>query len=105
MSRDVLVGRQTTLTPRLRLRHNADTSEFFAPSEYRKQHYLLSTSGSRSFPYRLAAIDLDDTLLSPDKSISPQNEAAIRSLQERGVMIVLASGLRHENMLKYHRIL
>jgi hypothetical protein len=59
----------------------------------------------KDFPYRLAAIDLDDTLLSPDKTISAQNLAAIRSLQERGVMIVLASGRRHENMVKYHRLL
>jgi Cof subfamily protein (haloacid dehalogenase superfamily) len=65
----------------------------------------LSIAESSAFPYRLAAIDLDDTLLSPDKSISPQNEAAVRRLQQQGVMILLASGRRHENMLKYHRIL
>ncbi len=57
------------------------------------------------FPYRIAAIDLDDTLLSPDKTISAENEAAIRSLQQCGVMILLASGRRHENMIRYHRML
>jgi hypothetical protein len=58
---------------------------------------------NRLFPFRLAAIDLDDTLLSPDKSISARNIAAIRSLQSLGVRILLASGRRHENMRRYHR--
>lgn len=55
------------------------------------------------FPYRLATIDLDDTLLGPDKTISAQNVAALRRLQALGVRITLASGRRHENMVKYHR--
>ena len=33
-----------------------------------------------SFPYRLAAIDLDETLLDPDKKISDENAQAVRSL-------------------------
>lgn len=56
-----------------------------------------------TFPYRLAAIDLDDTLLGPDKRISDANFAAIRTLRDLGVRIVLASGRRHENMLPFHR--
>lgn len=56
-----------------------------------------------AFPYRLAAIDLDETLLGPDKQISAANRAAIHALQAQGVRIVLASGRRHENMLKFHR--
>ncbi len=59
----------------------------------------------KGFPYRLAAIDLDDTLLAPDKTISDLNLIAIHKLQEAGVRILLASGRRHENMLKYHRFL
>lgn len=55
------------------------------------------------FPYKLAAIDLDDTLLGHDKQISTANLDALRRLQAHGVCIVLASGRRHENMLKYHR--
>ena len=55
------------------------------------------------FPYRLAAVDLDDTLLGPDKAISRANAEAVRLLRERGVHIVLASGRRHENMLRFHR--
>ena len=56
-----------------------------------------------SFPYRLAAIDLDDTLLGHDKLISPENTRAIRTLESLGVTIVLCSGRRHESMLLYHR--
>ncbi|MBC8101099.1 MAG: HAD family phosphatase [Cytophagales bacterium] len=54
-------------------------------------------------PYRLAAVDLDGTLLGPDKSISAANAAAVRRLREAGVQVMLASGRRHENMLRYHR--
>lgn len=54
-------------------------------------------------PYRLAAIDLDDTLLGPDKAIGAENAAAIRRLQEAGVHCLLASGRRHENMLRFHQ--
>lgn len=54
------------------------------------------------FPYRLAAIDLDDTLLGPDKQISAANHAAVQRLRALGVRVVLASGRRHENMLGYH---
>ena len=55
------------------------------------------------FPYRLAAIDLDNTLLGPDKQISRANAAAVDALRRRGVRVVLASGRRHENMLRFHR--
>ena len=53
--------------------------------------------------FRLAAIDLDDTLLGPDRQISAANAAAVRELRTCGVRIVLASGRRHENMVGFHR--
>ena len=53
-------------------------------------------------PYRLAAIDLDDTLLGPDKLISPENAAAVQALRQAGVHVMLASGRRHENMVRFH---
>lgn len=64
-----------------------------------KRRNIISTA----FRYRVAAIDLDDTLLGPDKQISPANEEALRRLQAHGVRVVLASGRRHENMLRFHR--
>lgn len=54
-------------------------------------------------PYRLAAIDLDDTLLGSDKQISAQNADAVKFLQSQGIQIVLASGRRHENILRFHQ--
>lgn len=54
-------------------------------------------------PYKLAVLDLDDTLLGPDKMIGPENAAAVRRLQREGVICILASGRRHENMVRYHR--
>ena len=59
----------------------------------------------KTFPYRLAAIDLDDTLLGPDKQISAANLLAIQKLQGFGVQIVLASGRKHENMARFHAVL
>lgn len=56
-----------------------------------------------AFAYRLAAVDLDDTLLGPDKQVSAENRAAIEALRRRGVRIMLASGRRHENMLRLHQ--
>ena len=32
---------------------------------------------SATFPYRLAVFDMDDTLLGPDKKISPENRSTL----------------------------
>ena len=55
------------------------------------------------FPFKLAAIDLDDTLLGPDKRIGPANRSAVDRLRELGCEVMLASGRRHDNMLAFHR--
>jgi Cof subfamily protein (haloacid dehalogenase superfamily) len=44
--------------------------------------------------FRLAAIDLDGTLLGPEKTISPKNREAIALLQSKNIAIVLATGRR-----------
>ncbi len=56
-----------------------------------------------AFPYRLAACDLDGTLLGPGKEISAANFDAVRRLRERGVRFTIASGRRHQNSLRYYR--
>src|SRR6202021_1982559 len=56
-----------------------------------------------TFPFRLAAIDLDGTLLGPDKMISDQNAAAVRRLRENGVTVIIASGRRHQNSVRFQR--
>ena len=48
--------------------------------------------------YRMAFVDLDDTLLGPDKSISPANLAAIHRLRAGGVHVAVASGRHHKNI-------
>ena len=63
----------------------------------------MSFSTKSSAAFRLAAIDLDDTLLGPDRQVSAANAIAVRELRERGIRIVLASGRRHENMIGFHR--
>lgn len=55
------------------------------------------------FPYLLAAIDLDGTLLGPDQAISPANLAALEALQARGVQIMIASGRRYQNSVRLYR--
>jgi len=57
---------------------------------------------SRPFEYALAAIDIDETLIGPDKKIGAANRRAIADLQSRGCRVVLASGRRHANMLPYY---
>jgi Cof subfamily protein (haloacid dehalogenase superfamily) len=56
---------------------------------------------SMSIPFRLAAIDLDETLLGHDHSISARNARAVRALEERGVRCVIASGRMHEATTRF----
>jgi len=50
---------------------------------------------------RLAAIDLDGTLLGPNRTISQANLNAIRHLQDRGAEIVVATGRHYDSMKPY----
>lgn len=43
-------------------------------------------------PYRLCAIDLDDTLLGPDHQLSSRNARAIQAVRKLGVTVLVASG-------------
>ncbi|HEY3268074.1 MAG TPA: Cof-type HAD-IIB family hydrolase [Armatimonadota bacterium] len=45
--------------------------------------------------FRLAAIDLDGTLLGPDGRVGARNRAAIGTLREAGITVVIASGRMH----------
>lgn len=60
---------------------------------------------ARFGPLRAAAIDLDGTLLSSDKSVSEPNRAALRSLREHGVTVILASGRHLSSMAPIARSL
>lgn len=48
--------------------------------------------------YRLAFIDLDDTLLGPKKEIGPENLGALARLRAAGIQIAIASGRHHYNI-------
>jgi Cof subfamily protein (haloacid dehalogenase superfamily) len=56
-----------------------------------------------SFPFKLAAVDLDDTLLGPDKKVGQANRDALERLRSLGCDVILASGRRHDNMLPFYR--
>jgi Cof subfamily protein (haloacid dehalogenase superfamily) len=49
----------------------------------------------------MAVIDLDDTLLSPDKQISQANLEALEALRSNCFEIVIASGRHHKNILGF----
>jgi len=55
-----------------------------------------------SFPFALAAIDIDDTLLGPDGLIGVENRRAVGLLRDLGCRVMLASGRRHANMLPFY---
>ena len=55
------------------------------------------------FPFRLAAVDLDGTLLGPDKIVSEANARAVQRLHDHGVTVIIASGRRHQNSVRIQR--
>lgn len=55
--------------------------------------------------YSLLAIDLDDTLLRHDLSVSRRNQEAVRLVEEAGVKVVLASGRSFGAMETYLKLL
>jgi Cof subfamily protein (haloacid dehalogenase superfamily) len=66
---------------------------------------MQNTQALSAFPFDLAAIDIDDTLVGTDKLISSDNRRAIAQLRSLGVRVILASGRGHDNMLQFHRAL
>lgn len=56
-----------------------------------------------AFPYRLAAVDIDDTLVGPNKQVSRENQEALARLQAAGCRVILASGREHHSMAIYQQ--
>ncbi len=52
-------------------------------------------------PYRLAIFDMDDTLLGPDRQLSPENAAALQRLRAENVEVVIASGRHASNITQF----
>ncbi len=53
--------------------------------------------------YKMLVLDLDDTLLRDDYSVSPRNTELLIKAQEMGVYVVLASGRPTPAMMQYAR--
>lgn len=51
--------------------------------------------------YKMIAIDLDDTLLTPDLKISPKNKAYIQRAKDAGIHVTLATGRMFCSALPY----
>ena len=52
--------------------------------------------------FRLAAIDVDGTLVGPDLTVSQRNIHALQGLRQAGIKILLASGRSHANILPFY---
>lgn len=59
------------------------------------------TSKTFEVDYKMLVLDLDDTLLRDDHSISTRNKKLLTEAQEKGVKVVLASGRPTQAMLQY----
>ena len=55
--------------------------------------------------YKLIVMDVDNTLLCTDKSVSEKNVEAIRKCKDRGVMVSLASGRPALDVLHYAKMI
>jgi len=63
------------------------------------------TIKTKKLKYRMLVLDLDDTLLRDDYSISSRTKKLLIEAQESGVKVVLASGRPTPAMMDYARIL
>jgi Cof subfamily protein (haloacid dehalogenase superfamily) len=61
------------------------------------------TDTSKTFEadYKMLVLDLDDTLLRDDHSISDRNKSLLAEAQNKGVKVVLASGRPTQAMMQY----
>lgn len=70
---------------------------------HKRSGFKKTTQEARKQIYRLAAIDLDGTLLNPERHISDENKAAVAKLRANNIEVVLASGRKHEDILRFHQ--
>jgi Cof subfamily protein (haloacid dehalogenase superfamily) len=58
-----------------------------------------------TMPFLMAAFDMDDTMLGPDKRISYANRAAVRAFRRLGLLLVPCTGRVYQQTEPYHRSL
>lgn len=63
--------------------------------------FFVIVSGEVKIMIKMVALDLDGTLLTSDKQISPRNEQALKALHQQGVKIVLCTGRPINAIWKY----
>lgn len=56
---------------------------------------------TKQLPYRLVAVDLDDTLLNGQLEISLPNKQAIQKAREAGVVVTIATGRMYSSVVPY----
>lgn len=61
----------------------------------------MRPEGGQGLPYRLVALDLDDTILRRDLTCSPRVKEAIQAVKEAGVLVTLATGRMFQSTLPY----
>jgi Cof subfamily protein (haloacid dehalogenase superfamily) len=71
-------------------------------ADHKRSGFKKTTQEARTI-YKLAAIDLDGTLLNCDRRISDENKAAVAKLSANDIEVVLASGRKHEDILRFHQ--
>ncbi|MBO0796644.1 MAG: HAD family phosphatase [Ktedonobacteraceae bacterium] len=55
-------------------------------------------SAEPAHPIKLIVIDIDGTLLSPQRTITPRTHAAIQAARQSGIIVTLATGRRYINV-------
>jgi Cof subfamily protein (haloacid dehalogenase superfamily) len=72
---------------------------------YKGQELDILQSMNATATIRLLAVDLDDTLLREDLTVSEENRQALLEAEDAGVTVLLASGRVMEAMKKYAQLL
>lgn len=70
---------------------------------HKRNGFKKTTQEVKKPIYKLAAIDLDGTLLNPERRISDENKAAVAKLRANNIEVVLASGRKHEDIYRFHQ--
>ncbi|MGP1954130.1 MAG: HAD-IIB family hydrolase, partial [Arsenophonus sp. NC-QC1-MAG3] len=55
--------------------------------------------------YRVIALDLDGTLLNPQKQILPQSLIAINQARRKGIKVIIATGRHHVSIHPFYQAL
>jgi Cof subfamily protein (haloacid dehalogenase superfamily) len=58
---------------------------------------------TESMSYRLVYLDVDGTLLTPEREITPATQSVLRRVREAGVLVGLATGRKYDSAVPYAR--